>query len=299
MLKPLIEITIASAFWGLAFIGLKELAGTLNPFAILFYRFLGAFILCLLVLKKKNLTGTNENKISLPIFGEYFFGTLGLGVLLCATILLQTYGLQTTTVTKSSFITILYVIIVPFLEWFWLKEKIPGRLFVAIPMSIMGIAFMVNLEFNSWNFGDSLTLLNSFTSAIHITLLALIVRTKPNVVLLAMGQNFWISLVCGIAFFVNSSQWNLGNLNWTQWAWLAELTIGASFLAFLLQINAQKKLSPSVASILFLLESPISAVFAILILNENFTKSQFFGAVLIVITCVFVQTVPYRTHKLQ
>jgi drug/metabolite transporter (DMT)-like permease len=51
--------------------------------------------------------------------------------------------------------------------------------------------------------------------------------------------------------------------------------------AFFLQIKAQKVLSPSLSSIIFLLESPFASLFAFLLLGDRMTPLQALGGVMI------------------
>lgn len=70
------------------------------------------------------------------------------------------------------------------------------------------------------------------------------------------------------------------------WFGLLSLSLGSSLLGFFLQIRAQKELDASVASILFLLESPMSFIFAYFLLNERLSLLQSVGAALILLACL-------------
>ena len=284
MLKPSIELILASLLWGFAFVAIKWTMTSISVAAMLFYRFAGAAVLCALILSRKP-PAWSEIKESLRI-------SFWAGLLLAATIAVQAHGLQFTTVSKSSFITILYVIIVPFLEHHWLKQKISPRVWLIIPMALVGVALMVDLRLDNWNKGDSFTLVNSFTSAIHITYLAVIARKANNLLLLAFGQSLWTAVFCLVYFPFDSGSWNLMSLTPQGWIGITELTIGASFLAFFFQIRAQKVLPPTIASILFLLESPVSSFFGVLLLGEVIGLNQILGAGMIIAACAALQFFP-------
>jgi drug/metabolite transporter (DMT)-like permease len=62
---------------------------------------------------------------------------------------------------------------------------------------------------------------------------------------------------------------------------LGFLIFGSTLIAFALQVRSQRVLSPAVASMLFLLESPFAALFAALLLGERLGGLQWVGAALI------------------
>ena len=97
MLKPLIELLVADAFWGFGFIAAVWALRDLGTPAIIFYRFGIAFFIGIIILffsKVKRSEMVYEFKISLPA-----------GLLLAATLALQTWGLKTVPAAESAFIT--------------------------------------------------------------------------------------------------------------------------------------------------------------------------------------------------
>jgi drug/metabolite transporter (DMT)-like permease len=61
------------------------------------------------------------------------------------------------------------------------------------------------------------------------------------------------------------------------------LGLGSTVIAFYLQIRGQARLSPTVGSILCLLESPFAMIFAILLLSQMPTGLEYIGAAFIFI----------------
>ena len=59
------------------------------------------------------------------------------------------------------------------------------------------------------------------------------------------------------------------------------LTFCSTLIGFALQVRAQRVLSPSTASLLFLLESPFAALFAFIFLGEVMGLTQLAGGILI------------------
>jgi drug/metabolite transporter (DMT)-like permease len=93
-------------------------------------------------------------------------------------------------------------------------------------------------------------------------------------------QSFWSALLSLVTVFIFSGPHWKGYDFWAL-VGLASLTIGSTMIAFALQVKAQKTLSPSLSSLLFLLESPFAMLFGILLLHETLSLGQTVGAVLI------------------
>lgn len=275
--KPLIELGIASLFWGFGFIGVIWAVQSISPSAIVFYRFFGAFIFTTLFIYPF------LNKKHISIKKEFELGFLP-GLALAFTLIFQTWGLKYTTATKSSFITTLYVVIVPFISAYFLKQKLPLKHWLWVSIALLGTVLIVELKNFNLNIGDSLTLVNSFAAAVHIILIDSRSKLSSNTLLLNATQSFWVALFAFPLMLVEN-QWSLLHLNSKAWIGLLSLTFGSSLIAFTLQAKAQKTLSPSIASLMFLLESPISWGFAILLLGESLNIPQAIGALLILIAC--------------
>ena len=98
---------------------------------------------------------------------DLFCGGL-LGVFLFVSYFFQTYGLKYTTASKNAFITTLYVILVPFLHWFFNHKKPKRNNVIAACIAVVGLA-LLSLEGDlSINLGDLLTLICGFFYAVHI-----------------------------------------------------------------------------------------------------------------------------------
>lgn len=279
--RAVLELILAAVFWGFGFIATIWALKFLSPSAIIFYRFLIAFSVSLIVLiltKTPRATYIHEAKLTfLP------------GILLWATLFFQTWGLELTTATKSSFITTLYVMIVPVLMWGMRKEKLSFLHWIGVAMALLGTALIIDLHrlqtsLEVFNWGDFLTLLCAFAAAASIISIGnRTSRTKSPFAFNAF-QSFWVTLIAVVALPF-SERWNLAGMSNEGWIGLMSLGLGSSLLAFWLQVRAQRVLSASVASLLFLLESPIACLFAFLLLNESMNPTQWLGAILIMIAC--------------
>lgn len=275
-LKPSIELTTASILWGFGFIGTVWALRFLGSPAIIFYRFALAFVVglgILFIFNRDYKMWKNEFRLS-------FWAGFWLGL----TLILQTWGLITTTATKSSFITTLYVIIVPLLGYFFQKEKLHPLHFLFVGLAVAGTAMIVDFQWSTWSLGDSLTLANAFTAAFHILYVGKIAPRSQHHFAFNIFQSFWCALFA-LCLLALDTRWSLAPLDTKAWIGILSLGLGSSLFAFYIQVKAQKVLPPSLASLLFMMESPFSYFFAYLFLGERLNNLQSFGAGLIFFAC--------------
>lgn len=271
-----LELILAGFFWGFGFIGTVWALKDLAPAAIIFYRFFGAFLVTAIYLLWA--------KIDFKIIMHEFRLSVGAGFWLAATLLPQTWGLKYTTATNSAFITILYVLIVPLLATSFQKVPLPRSHWLLTLAALAGVAMMVQLQSLTMNWGDLLTLFCALMAAFHILFVEKVAPKSLNMFILNGFQALWCALFTLPLLYFGGS-WDLFAIsNQAFWGMIA-LTFGSSLLAFYLQFRAQKFVSASTASLLFLLESPFSALLAYFLLSERLTPLQMLGGVIIFISC--------------
>lgn len=277
------DLALAGILWGFAFVATIWCFEFLGPSAIITYRFLGAFLVGILFVRP-----------SLPDLIKTLKESWLIGVFLAATLILQTYGLTQTSATKSAFITILYVVLVPFLSPLVIKQAPIARShYLWMAVALLGTALMLQLNEVSLNTGDALTLACAFFAAFHIVWMGKAANLTQHPFLLNIGQCFWCGIIAlPLMFF--EQKYNLEALNLKAWLGLLSLTLGASLVAFYLQVRSQKILTPAVAALLFLLESPFSAFFSVWLLGEKLSGLQLLGGALIFVSCYLASLAPSK-----
>lgn len=280
MLKPLIELIVAGALWGFAFTATMWTLEGLDAPGILIYRFLGAafFGLVPLFLFARTREGLwqkikDEGRIAwIP------------GLMLFATLALQTFGLLWTTATKSAFITTMYVIIVPVVSHFTGQDRTRPRHALWVFLALVGLALFQDLHWENWTFGDTLTVGAAFAAMGHILVLAKFAPKSKSPYILNLWQLFWTGALA-IFLLPLGPRMDITALNPLGLFGMITLIFGSGLLAFYLQIRAQEKLPPNLVSLIFLLESPFSALFAFILLGERFSGMQWAGGILILAAC--------------
>lgn len=204
------------------------------------------------------------------------------GIFLALLMFFQTWGMKYTTATKSGFITTLYIIFVPFVEGVFFRKRIKNLHYLFVFVALIGTALICEFHGGHWNIGDLLTLVCSWAATFHMIVIGRVAQKVDSSMAFNVYQSFWaIFIPLGFLFIMPEPM--VSPLEITEEAlfgmlWLIFLSTG---LAFMLQIRAQRVLSPSIASILFLLESSFAAFFAFFVLGEMLTGYQWFGAILI------------------
>jgi drug/metabolite transporter (DMT)-like permease len=290
--SAIIELTIAGALWGFGFVAAIWALRGMGPLSITGWRFaiaavFGLGISVLIPSLRSTLKIWSQWKLA-------FFP----GLMLSATLCLQTWGLQYTTATKSAFITTLYVLMVPLLERFLLKRRLPRFHLVYVAIALIGVALICDLQAiwleapnldhldaatlakNRLNIGDLVTFLCAMTATLHILWFGVIARKIGSSFTFNNIQSVWAGLLPLAFSFVLETppRPSFGDFSMVG---LLMLAFGSTLIAFAFQVRAQKHISPSLVSLLFLLESPFSALFAIAFLGEGLRAVQWAGASLI------------------
>jgi drug/metabolite transporter (DMT)-like permease len=282
------ELILAGALWGFGFIAARWALQSMGPLWATSLRFVLAsalgLLLCLLISPfRKSLTKRQVQLAVIP------------GLLLTLTLVLQTWGLKYTTATKSGFITTLYVLLVPIIEWAWLKRRLSPLHALYVTMAIVGTAMICELHAEALNFGDFLTLLCAVAASFQIFWFVLISKRIESAMTFNVLQTIWaIPLPLTLALLLEpfpSHPWSAES-----WSGLLSLAFGSTLIAFALQVRAQKFISPSVASLLFLLESPFAALFAVWLLGESLNLTQALGGGLILLAAALSVVSESKAH---
>lgn len=138
---------LGTAFWGISFTYVKVGVVAGSPFVFLFYKFFnsGTFSGNYFLSDSLNLFQKKTLKISFLISIPLLAGTI-----------LQTIGLQYTTVSNAAFITGLDVLLIPVLKFLVYKKKIENKVWIACSLALIGLYNIVVKDGLTLNTGDLL-----------------------------------------------------------------------------------------------------------------------------------------------
>lgn len=293
LLKPLffptmkwiagIELVLATAIWGFGFVAVEWALVELHPLWILALRYLLAGaggILVHLIFFHRQIPIWSTSQLRLAFVPSVLLGLV---------LLLQTFGMVWTTATNSGFITCLYLLFVPLIDRVFRGKHPPSGAWSCVGLGLVGAFLISGGTFAEPNLGDLLTLACAILAAVHIVWIGDI---APKI-----SHNFHFNTFQTLLFLpillpaliplpVPSAP-----LSTRTWVALLALSLGSSLLGFLIQVRAQKVLSNLAASLIFILESPFSALFAILLLGESMSPLQATGAALMILASLLFSAV--------
>lgn len=262
-------LIVTTIIWGSAFVVMKNSVDVISPTYLLALRFTIASIALVAVFWKRV---RSVKKTDLLCGGL-------LGVFLFVSYLLQTYGLKYTTASKNAFITTLYVILVPFLHWFFNRKKPSGNNMAAAVIAVLGLA-LISLEGDlSVNIGDMMTLLCGLFFAFHIVFIDRYTNDHDPVILTVIQMVVAAALSWVLAPLLEGTQ-DFSVIDGPMLTGLLYLGIFSTMICFLLQNVGQKHLSPNTSSIILSFEAVFGLVFSVLFLGEMVTARLMAGCVL-------------------
>jgi drug/metabolite transporter (DMT)-like permease len=186
----------------------------------------------------------------------------------------QTIGLQTTSAANAVFITGLSTIMVPFLAWIFLKKKeVNLRIWIAVFLSILGMAFLL-LEGNEGVLiGDLLVLICAVFCALFIIFNDKYVR-MVDVYLYSIIQLITLTLLCFGSSLLFKESFDLVRASFVFWMIMIYMGIIVTTLTFLFQNWGQKHQGPSQTAIIFTLEPVFAVLFASFIIGSEVLSLQ-------------------------
>ncbi len=280
-IKTDIMLVVAAILWGLGFVAQRDGMNYIGPFFYTAIRF-GIGVLCLLPIYF--ITRKQERKIKVEKKTILIAGLI-VGVLLFLGVSAQQIGLQTTTASKASFITALYMVLVPIFGIF-LKHKTNKIVWVSIVIALAGVYFMsITKEFTIER-GDLFVIACAILWAVHFLFIAHY-ASRVGAIRLSLFQ-FVVCTVLSLIVAIFTEPIQLSALTPALPSILYG-GIGAVGIAYTLHVVALKDANPAYASLILSTESVFGALGGWLILHETMTSRQILGAGLILAAVIFSQ----------
>ncbi len=298
--KNAVLLFTAALIWGTAFVAQSVGAEYVGGFTFNGIRNIvgGLFLIPLiLVFRKLHLAERPESenrpdeaviagktKASPVVTKTELKGGILCGIALCAASNLQQIGIAYTTTAKAGFLTALYVIIVPFLGFVFLKRKVKPVLIVCVVFAVGGLYLLcMSGETMSLAFGDLLELLCAFGFALHILVIDHY-SPKSSGVVLSCIQFFTSGIISCILMLIFENPTTEG----IRHALIAILYAGimSSGIAYTLQIIGQRKLNATIAALIMCMESVIAAISGWVLLGQALSGREIAGCILMFIAIV-------------
>ena len=295
LLGPLICL-LTAMIWGSGF-PFQDMVGqdtqNIDNFSFNGIRFLiGGIVLIpvfLIFERKKEQLPKGEKKKKLK--STLIFGAIS-GALLAVSAVLQQAGIQLTGESgKAGFITGFYLIILPVAMLILFKQKPSIFVWIAIPISLLGLYFLSITKDFKLELGDGLVLLCAFGFSAQMILVDR-VGAKVEILKFSCTQFFSAGIICMLLGFI------FGNLTWQGITnnifpilYCGVMSAGA---AYTLQNIGQKYTAPAVASLLFALEGLFATIFECIVERTPPTDKRVIFGCILMLSAVLLSQIPKK-----
>jgi drug/metabolite transporter (DMT)-like permease len=279
-------LLLCAIVWGTAFVAQRQ-AGVINPILFVAARFaLSALVIAPLALIEHVRAGNSR-----ALTGRSVGGGVLIGLCLCAGAMMQQWALTSTTATNGGFLTAIYAVFVPLVNWV-IFRKVPQRsVVIACALSLIGAWLLAGGNGNAgWNRGDVVLLLADLIWALHICLISRFMSSMHRPFFLCFFQFAITAVISGIVtVFMKAPP---GDSLLAVIIPLLYTGIVSGGLGFTLQIIAQRHTPPAEAGLIMSLESVFAFLGGALLLGENLHRAAMLGCGMILLAVLIVELVP-------
>ena len=284
---------LAAAIWGSAFVGQSIAGEYLPPFAVNAVRSVVAVVTLAIVIYGFRRWETVKNGAPKPQDKKKMI----MGGILCGTVLtiasnLQQIGLVDTSAGKASFITALYIVIVPLCSIF-AGRKLGINVWCAVALATAGLYFLCIQSGFTVQKGDFFVFLCALFFSAHILVIDHYTRFVDGIYL-SFVQFFTCMVISGVISLL-TEEWTLAGIQY----WILPILyvgIFSSGVAYTLQIIAQTGTNPAVVSILLSLESVFGVISGAMVLHERMSGRELLGCGLM-FAAVILSQLPEKVKK--
>ena len=284
----LFSALLCTFIWGTTFIAQDTGMDDIGPFTFNAVRFFVGFLAIIpLVILFEIKKFKSEFKYDFKTFSTLSF-LIGLSLFLGSA--LQQVALLYTDVANAAFFTIFYVPMVPIIIFLFKKKSIHWSVWPSVVLCLIGGYLLTNFYDATVRLGDTLVVLGALFWSTHIIFTGIIV-TKYNLPLtLGAIQTLLVALfsfVIGVIYeeFIFKNIWN--EIDSILYAGI----LSGGF-AFVLQIYAQRNISPAPAAIIFSLEGVFATIAAWFLLNQILGVNNLLGCFFILCGVLLSQLLP-------
>ena len=279
---------LCTFIWGTTFIAQDTGMDNIGPFTFNAVRFFVGFLAIIplaLIFEVKKFK--SEFKLDLKTFVILSF-LIGLSLFLGSA--LQQVALLYTDVANAAFFTIFYVPMVPIIIFIFKKKSIHWSVWPSVVLCLIGGYLLTNFQDATVRLGDTLVILGALFWSTHI-IFTVIIITKYNLPLtLGAIQTLLVSLFSFVIGLIYEEFIIENILNEIDSILYAGILSGG--FAFVLQIYAQKNITPAPAAIIFSLEGVFATIAAWFLLNQILGINNLLGCFFILCGVLLSQLLP-------
>ena len=284
----LFSALLCTFIWGTTFIAQDTGMDDIGPFTFNSVRFFVGFLAIVplaLILEAKKLK--KEFRFDTKTFVILSF-LIGLSLFLGSA--LQQVALLYTDVANAAFFTIFYVPMVPIIIFIFKKDFLHWSVWPSVILCLIGGYLLTNFQDATVRLGDTLVVLGALFWSTHIIFTGMIVKKYNLPLTIGAIQTLLVAL---FSFIIGlfSEEFVIANiLNEIDSILYAGILSGG--FAFVLQIYAQRNITPAPAAIIFSLEGVFATIAAWFLLNQILGINNLLGCFFILSGVLLSQLVP-------
>jgi len=291
----LLSALLCTFIWGTTFIAQDTGMDDIGPFTFNAVRFFVGFLAILPLIflfetKKYSFEFKKDKKLLLRL-------TIIIGFSLFFGSALQQVALLYTDVANAAFFTIFYVPLVPIIVFIFRKKKIHWSVWPSVCLCLIGGYLLTNFFDATVRLGDSLVILGALFWSFHIIYTDIFIKKFNLPLTLGAAQTMIVALLSFIVGLIYE-EFILKNILKEIIPILYAGVLSGGF-AFVLQIYAQKNISPAPAAIIFSLEGVFATIAAWIILSQILEINNILGCIFILCGVLISQLVPLINQKKQ
>ncbi len=271
-------LLFTSAIWGSGFVAQRIASESMGSFTFNGARF-GLAALILFALIRFQWKVNRKQLIWTVIAGSLLFGGS----------MFQQLGIETTSVANASFITSLYVVMIPLALVIFGRQHVNWITWAAVALAVAGTLFLST----GGKFQPAIGDLLEFVGAIFWTGQVIFIG-KVSKEMDSLAFTFGQFATCALLNLVFSLFFDLGHTSPLPAAWLSVLysAIFPAAIGFTLQVIGQRNAPTTDAAIIYSMEAVFGALCAFLFLHEALEPLQVLGCLLILAAIILSQLRP-------
>lgn len=274
-------LVLVTALWGVSFPLIEEAVAGRTHGQILYFLFLRFGLASLMFLPLANSVRKSARGHGL----RPWLYALGIGVLFFVGFYLQSWGLKYTDASRSAFVTVLSVPMVPFLAAIAARRRPRALHVVASLVATLGIGLVLAPGGElAPNRGDWLTLASAFVFALEIVVLSYVARRAPTLVIV-VGQIAGVALVAGVALLFVPFEIP------SEWPGLARGVVVTGFFCTTLALGGmtwgQARVRAEAAAVIFALEPVFASLFVWIYQSRGLGPLQAVGGAIVFLAVAY------------
>ena len=284
----LLSALLCTFIWGTTFIAQDTGMDDIGPFTFNAVRFFVGF---LAILPLALLFETKKFKLEFKTGFRYFAilsFLIGLSLFLGSA--LQLVALLYTDVANAAFFTIFYVPMVPIIIFIFKRDSLHWSVWPSVILCLIGGYLLTNFYDATVRLGDTLVILGALFWSTHIIFTGMIVKTYNLPLTLGAIQTLLVALFSFIIGLIYEEFVIENILNEIDSILYAGILSGG--FAFVLQIYAQKNITPAPAAIIFSLEGVFATIAAWVLLSQILDFNNILGCFFILCGVLISQLLP-------